>query len=440
MVIMKPYHKNPRKIEKVKFEELKKWLDEFGDLSGIVHDLNSNEIVSGNQRSTAFNINECEIVLQGELGEPDRQGTVAHGYVVWNGARYNYRQVRWTAEQCERANIIANKAGGDWDLEILLRDFKLTPDNSPPTGVDSAPQINRADELRQGWGTELGQLWVLPSRTAGQEHRLICGDCTDRAVVDRVMRGEMAEIMFSSPPYTDLREYSGNDLSLKTMTSIFGVFQPFCRYFVVNLGYQFEGGEINTYWDDWILAARGVGAKLLAWNVWDKINATSVSSQLKMFALQHEWIFVFGDAPKKLNRTWDKSKESEKRAIYYQVNSKGQKITTRRQPDGSVKASSVGGTYDNKNMGSVFTAYAEMSRGIREHPAMFPVDLPSAYIEEMTAEGDICIDPFSGSGTTIVAAENLSRQCRAVEISPTYVAVALQRYFDTFQIRPYLGG
>ena len=140
---MKKYHKNPRKIEEQKFEDLRRWLDEFGDLSGIVHDLNSDEIISGNQRSAVFNINDCEVVLLKQLDKPDKQGTVAHGYVAWNGAQYNYRQVRWTPEQCERANVIANKAGGDWDLDILLRDFEL------PVLAESGFNQGQLDDLVQ---------------------------------------------------------------------------------------------------------------------------------------------------------------------------------------------------------------------------------------------------------------------------------------------------
>ena len=63
----------------------------------------------------------------------------------------------------------------------------------PPADVE--PQIDKAEELRVKWGVETGQLWQLG------EHRLICGDCTDRTVVDRVMAGEKAQVAMTSPPY-----------------------------------------------------------------------------------------------------------------------------------------------------------------------------------------------------------------------------------------------
>ena len=121
---MKPYHKNPRKISDRQREQLKRWLAELGDLSGIVHNLPTDEIIGGNQRSRVFNINDCEIHLTETNQEPDEQGTIAHGFVIWRGHKYAYRQVQWTDEQCEAANVVANQAGGDWDIEILLNQFE----------------------------------------------------------------------------------------------------------------------------------------------------------------------------------------------------------------------------------------------------------------------------------------------------------------------------
>ena len=105
-----------------------------------------------------------------------------------------------------------------------------------------------------------------------------------------------------------------------------------------------------------------------------------------------------------------------------------------RQADGTTKLSNRGEVFDYKQMGTVHPITPELARNT-DHPALFPVLLPSEYIESMTDKNDIIAEPFSGGGTTIIACENLNRYCRACEISPAYVAVALQRYAEAFGIR-----
>lgn len=92
---MKEYHKNPRRITPAELEQLRQNMAELGDLSGIVHDLNTDEIISGNQRSKVIDINNCNVVITGRYEEPNEQGTVALGYVEWGGQRFNYRQGCW---------------------------------------------------------------------------------------------------------------------------------------------------------------------------------------------------------------------------------------------------------------------------------------------------------------------------------------------------------
>ena len=120
---MKEYHKNPRKITTKQLEQLKANIEELGDLSGIVHDLNTDEIIAGNQRSKVIDIAKCEIVITEKYDTPTPQGTVAWGYVIFDGQKLNYRQVRWDDRQREKANITANALGGDWDYEILESSF-----------------------------------------------------------------------------------------------------------------------------------------------------------------------------------------------------------------------------------------------------------------------------------------------------------------------------
>lgn len=131
---MQQYSKNPRKITDAQLEQLKANIKELGDLSGIVHDLNTDEIISGNQRSKVININECEIEIVKKYDEPNEQGTIAFGFVIFENQRLNYRQVRWNEKQREKACITANALGGEFDYKILQSEFDT--------------------ELLKGWGIE----------------------------------------------------------------------------------------------------------------------------------------------------------------------------------------------------------------------------------------------------------------------------------------------
>lgn len=119
---MEQYHKNPRVISTKELEELKANIEKLGDLSGITHDLTTDEIITGNQRSKIINVNDCQKEIIEQYEEPDKQGTVAWGYIIWDGQRLNYRQVIWNAKQIEKANITANKLGGEFDL-VMLQHF-----------------------------------------------------------------------------------------------------------------------------------------------------------------------------------------------------------------------------------------------------------------------------------------------------------------------------
>lgn len=122
---MKKYHKNPRTLTDKQARKLTESLEDLGDLSGIVHNLETDEVIGGNQRTSIFNVNTCEIEMTHEADAPDEQGTVGLGYIIWKGKRYTYRQVRWQPKRAERANIVANKLGGDWDFDVLANEFDV---------------------------------------------------------------------------------------------------------------------------------------------------------------------------------------------------------------------------------------------------------------------------------------------------------------------------
>ena len=224
-----------------------------------------------------------------------------------------------------------------------------------------------------------------------------------------------------------MRDYNGGkDVSVSNIIEFIPTFLPYANYQVINLGMQRKEGEVYSYWDEYINIAKSCGYKFISWNIWDRMSATSIANQSAMFAIYHEWIFVFGKQVKLLNRTWDKSEESKKREKSYNVNEKGQKVVARRQKDGGLKETVLGEIYDNKNMGTVYSGFAEMERSI-QHPAKFPVHLPSEYIKAMTNEGDYVCESFTGSGTTMVASHQLKRKCYGMELDPKYCQVIIDR-------------
>lgn len=266
-------------------------------------------------------------------------------------------------------------------------------------GLDAEPQIDRAEELRQEWGVELGQLWRLPPRTPGQEHRLICGDCTEAATVERVMGGKRAAIAITSPPYGVRKEYEVGGLAewKQTVVGMLARTRDITEAMAINLGDVKVGPnsrEIHSY-GILIQLCEAAEFPLIGTRIWSKGAAWAGQGPYWLTGYravdEFEYIGLFGTIPH-IDRT---SADWRYRGIW-----------------------EIPSVVSNKL-----------------HSAAFPIELPARLIELASDDGAIVYDPFLGSGTTLIAAENLSRQCRAVELSPGYVAVALQRYLDAFGIR-----
>lgn len=249
------------------------------------------------------------------------------------------------------------------------------------------------------------------------------GDCTNPADVACLMEGRHAKLLFTSPPYLDLYNYSGSNLSPTHLSSFIVAFKPYVDIMCVNLGLKKREHEIVQYWDEYIAAAKAAGLKLLAWNVWDKINPGSIAQQQYMFPLRHEFVFVFGEKPYALNRTIPKHgmdfKAGRKLSPYKKI----------RQPDGSMRNGTSNHRYHevNKQLESVIQVGAVKGRPVY-YPAQMPIALAEEYIKALTNEGDIVVDPFVGSGTTLIAAHRLNRSCLCMDISPDAIAATKARY------------
>lgn len=118
-----PNPKNPRRTTDAKLSALRKALLEFGDLSGIVFNRKSGQLVGGHQRTRLFDENSQVTILR-KYSKPTRTGTVAEGFVLLEGERFAYREVVWSKHKEMAANLAANKAAGTWDNDIVSEMLK----------------------------------------------------------------------------------------------------------------------------------------------------------------------------------------------------------------------------------------------------------------------------------------------------------------------------
>lgn len=425
--------RNPRRITDQEKAQLKASLDYFGDLGGIFYNVRTERLGGGHQRGGVLPP-DTQIVIEHRYDTPNRVGTVANGYAIVDGERFSYREVDWPSDKEEAANVAANRLGGEDDEEKLgqvaadlddelrklagITDDEMdrlagTPPEGDPDAVPEPPKVAK---------TKRGELWILG------EHRVLCGDATDRADVDRLMAGEKAALCFTSPPYADQREYgAGTDLSVQKIASFIRAAGGACDFFAVNLGISRKDGAVNPYWDDYITEAGNCGLNLLSWNVWDKAQAGGVGNQTAMFPIEHEWILVFGPRPTELNRTVPNKHAGT--PLHGTV----------RESDGSLTP--VAGRRSIGTHRPIGTVYrGDVARFTRaeehRHPAMFPVHLPQTYIEAFTEAGGPVYEPFCGSGTTVIASEASGRRCFGMEIEPLYIDVILQRFADYAGVDP----
>ena len=391
---MKPYFRNPRRITDKRQARLTDTLARLGDLGGIVHNLETDEVIGGNQRMAVFK--DGQPVVVEAYDQPDEQGTVGHGFIVWRGKKYAYRQVRWEPETAAEANIAANIGAGDWDWDMLkqwdaseLQSYGFEQDllkswqadaealgamlaeDEQPAGEDPGAQTDKAAELQVKWQVESGQLWALG------EHRLICGDCTDRTVVERVMGGEKADLLLSDPPYGKLKIFNSSGAVGNAGDNLAKV-----RHYGAYEGAH--GFDIKPM----LAALDGCYSKAIIWggNYFTDILPVTAS-----------WLI------------WDKRAGAQ---LFY--------------ADCELAWSDLGIT------AKVFTfTWQGMIRAgdkiERYHPTQKPVELYE-WCLGLADKAVIVLDPTLGSASSLIACEKLGRRARCIEISPPYCAVTLERW------------
>jgi len=397
-----PYENNPRVNSHV-VDVVKASIQEFGFKVPIVIDEN-NVIVTGHTRLKAalkLNMDVVPCIIASDLTKDQIRAfrlvdNKTSELSFWNEDKLNAELTQITLNMEDFSFDIPTDI--DFNVDEITED--IDHDNIPEK-VDSR--------------VKAGDIWLLG------RHRLMCGDSTVQKDVDQLMDGKEAEMLFTSPPYSDMREYHGDkNLSVTNLVNFISTFKNYTKYQVINLGIKRKDHDIIQYWDEYIAKAKEVGYKLIAWNVWKKTSgAGSIGNQRALMPIVHEWLFVFGERVKEINKTWEKVGDGK------QI----KKLSKKRNTDGSYTEFGPGNSSSKyKKMESVLETTAAVGPSGHEHPAIFPVILPEEYIKAMTENNEIVIDPFMGSGTTMIAAEKTERVCYGMELDNIYCDIVLKRW------------
>lgn len=384
---------NPRQWTKAQLDNLKASIEETPELleaRGCIVDYHEGKYVclGGNMRYAA-----CKALGMSELP----------CYVVPEGTTI-----------LKKKEIVAKDNGsfGNWDYDALANewgDLDLAgwgvsiPPEWGAAAADAAETDSREgqakdDEFDSREGQiekkcSKGDIWRLG------EHRLMCGDSTDEAAIKRLMDGDKADMVFTDPPYgvsigdknaaLNSVQPSGrccknieNDtlsadelypILVKAMTNARLSCKEDACYFVTSP----QGGELGL-----MMMMKDAGLPVRHMLIWEKNSATFSLGRLD-YDYQHEPIFY----------TWTKKHHNYR---------KGQYRTTIWK-------------YDKP-------------RKCDLHPTMKPVELVANCLNDATKAGDIALDVFGGSGTTMIACEQLGRRARLMELDPHYCDVIIARW------------
>jgi DNA modification methylase len=382
---LKEWDKNPATISEKDAKQLARSLDKFGHIIPFVAAAPKNgkkelPLLDGHQRKAVLlSLQKTDPKSMVDVRVPNRPLTEKEKQEAVVRLRFN------TGEPNPDAFLNWYEGTDLLDWGVPQKEAESWGFEFEDTTKDAEPQIDRAAELLKKWKVKTGDLWQIG------EHRLICGDCTDAAVVARVM-DVPAEMTFIDPPYNALKSWNKDEAHGETRLDPSKWFEndnmEWDEYwkFIEQLFKSLQGHSVYVCCDYRIYAGirekvEQAGYAIKHCIVWKK----NVWGLGKRYRFQHEFIVYAckGDAP----------------------------------------------FYGGRDQSDVWELDIHKTT---EHNTPKPSELPARAIANSSADGAVVFDGCCGSGTTLVACENLHRRCRAVEISPAYVAVALERMATAF--------
>lgn len=460
--LLKPYERNAKIHGEEQIKLLMNSILEFGFLSPCLVERDTFNLIAGHGRVEAakrLGMEKVPCVFVEDITEEQRRAYILADNRLTELGTWDMDMVNIELEELN-----------DLDFDVSVTGFELPREEEPQAIVED--DFSEKVEAR----CKLGDIWQLG------DHRLICGDSTNPEVIDSLLDGAFARMTVTSPPYGVGKDYEEKGIEpwRKTIGGVINAIKGKTMIVCWNIGDLFSTGTqfsepTGAYsiqmFDD-------VGYGMLYNRIWKKPGANFAGNNpyytvTTKPAQDYEYLYAFAEK--------DSEKHLDKLKKYLFAQAKKAEIT-----DNIVK--SIGGpafmcghwftnhqwalidqknyqllqSYCNENS---IDAFQREYSGIKQeylentvfshslsdedfsewglygvwefntvherlggHAAAFPVELPTRFIKMHSYEGNNVLDPFGGTGTTLIACEQLNRKCYMCELDPHYCDVIIDRW------------
>jgi DNA modification methylase len=395
---LRPCPNNARTHSPKQIRQIAKSIKRFGFCNPVLTDDN-NQIVAGHGRVSAakqLGIDAVPVVRLSHLSEAEKRA-----YILAD-------------------NKLAERAG--WDRELLAIELQGLVDLNfeiDLTGFETAEIDFILEDAREASGIQTGPEDDTPAYAGGVavsrvndlwslgNHRLLCGDAREQASYDILLEGQKAQFVFTDPPYNvaidgnvcGLGRIRHREFAMASGEMTEAEFTGFLKTNFDRLAANTTDGSVHMVCMDWrhqgemLAAGRDVYSELKNLCVWNKSNAGMGT----FYRSKHELIYVWKNG-------------TAAHANNFELGQHGRYRTN---------------VWDYPG---ISTQRAGRLQELAMHPTVKPVALVADAIKDVSAPGNLVLDPFAGSGTVLIAAERTGRKARALEIDPAYVDVAVRRW------------
>ncbi|MFC4291432.1 site-specific DNA-methyltransferase [Sphingorhabdus arenilitoris] len=395
---LKPLARNARTHSRKQIQQIADSINRFGFNNPVLVD-DGNQIVAGHGRVAAaklLGMAEVPVVALSGMSAAERKAyALADNKLALNAG--------WDVDllALELQELI------DLDFEVELTGFSLAEIDFTLEAANDGAQLAASDEAdtvpprNDTPVTKAGDIWQLG------KHLLLCGDARSDADYCKLMAGLQAAMIFTDPPYnvpidghvSGLGNVKHREFAMAAGEMSVAQFTDFLSSTLTAMSKQCRSGTIIYVCMDWRhmreLLDAGEAANLELKNlcVWNKTNGGMGA----FYRSKHELVFVFkhGDAP--------------------HVNSFGLGETGRYRTN----------VWDYAGISSISATRKEE---LEMHPTVKPVAMIADAIKDCSRRGEIILDPFGGSGSTLIAAQQAGRIARLIELDPLYCDTIVRRF------------